>query len=483
LGTVKLGRRLALLLVVICALASSATPAAAAAPKADLRVQYRLVGAAEPTPAAAWVAPPPSSRTPAAGSVGPSLVDLTLYLMSFDQQVALLGQNAAVAPPDTMMAAGPTVLVETLNRSISVWSKSGNLRAVADFGKLLGLPPGYQLSDPRVLYDAQSGRFLVSGVAVNAANDSAVYVLVSRTSTLQGGFYKFKFAQTANGELHDQPKLGVSDDKVTLTWDDFLPGSVFAGSEIWVLDKAALLSGRRSPAAVIGPSTSRPSPVPVQSLTTTTTQYVVFNHHFFTGVVAITGTPATNDVIAVETDFLTPGTIDPPPALQSGGGPIETGDDRYQSAVWRDQSLWTAGNDSCQPAGTGLVRACLRLVQISTAGTPSLLQTGDIGNAGSDYYYPAVTVDPAGDAFLSFSYSSGGQWPSAVAARISAGAPFSAITIGVYQLGLQAYGGQLWGDYSAISLDPVAPVVWGAAEYMENGSTHDWGTAAARIPI
>src|SRR2546429_263573 len=78
-------------------------------------------------------------------------------------QVALYGGGQAVAPPDTQLAAGTTQLVEMDNSTMSVWSKSGTRLASADLNAFFAVPTGLSFTDPRVLYDAGSGRWFASG--------------------------------------------------------------------------------------------------------------------------------------------------------------------------------------------------------------------------------------------------------------------------------------------------------------------------------
>ena len=164
------------------------------------------------------------------------------------------------------------------------------------------------------------------------------------------------------------------------------------------------------------------------------------------------------------------------------GGTVATNDDRFLSSIWQNGMLWTAGNTGCTPPGDVAIRACLRLVQVATGAPPTLIQAFDIGSAGVHVYFPAVTVDPAGDLFVALSASSASVYPSAAVLEIAAGAPPGTISgASVYQVGAQKYGGTRWGDYSAISVDPTTGAIWAAAEYSALGSGHDWGTAAGQF--
>ena len=444
----------------------------------------RHAGAGRPLPRLS-IKTSTATATGAAGTVsifgpGVSLASQAAFATTGeDDQVALFGSDQNLEPPDTMLAAGPTSLLQTINSTAAIWSKTGTRSALVDLNRVLPVPAGWSFSDPRILYDVPSGRFIFAGLAFSPNLSSVVFVGISKTSDPAGGFFFYSLAQTSNGELHDQPKIGVSDDKVVVAWNDFCCGALlplFIGAETWVLEKSTLLTGAPTPYVGTGPNLGQSSPVPAQSLTSTTTEYVAFNRGGSTGVVAITGTPAANNVTFTQTNVTMPATSTPPKAQQPGGT-IETNDDRFLSAVWRNGVLSVTGNTGCTPSGSPSVRACLRLVQVSTAGTPSLISASDLGGSGSDAYYPAVVTDSAGDVLISFTVSGSTRYPAAAIGEVRSGVVAG---VGIFQAGEVKYGGTRWGDYSAISIDPTTSLVWAAAEYSEAGTTgHDWGTAAA----
>lgn len=411
---------------------------------------------------------------------GPRLAATVAFpLTSLDDQVSGFGGDQAVEPPDTMLAAGPLALLETINSTASTWSKTGSRQAFADLNQVLPLPSGFVFSDPRILYDTASGRFIFAGLGFTSLYNSVVIVGVSKTSDPRSGFFFYQLAQTSNRELHDQPKVGVSDDKVVVSWNDFCCGLIplFIGAETWVLQKSSMLTGSSANGVAVGPSLSQSSPVPAQSLSATSTEFVTYNGGSFTGVLAINGTPDQGNVTITDTHVGMPSTSQPPNAAQPGGS-IATNDDRFTSAVWQNGQLWTSGNTGCVPAGSATTRSCLRLVELATSGTPALIHAFDLGQSGLDAYYPAVTLDAAGDALFSFSVSGSGMFASAGAGEIKSGALSGA---SVYQAGKQTYGGSRWGDYSAISVDPANGSVWAGAEYAAMGSSKDWGTAAGQF--
>jgi IPT/TIG domain-containing protein len=414
--------------------------------------------------------------------------------MDESTQASLFGDQA-VQPPDTQLAAGLTQLVEMDNSLISVWSKSGTRLATDDLNHFFAVSPGLSFTDPRVLYDAQAARWFASGMGFNQSGDSEVYLLVSQTSDASGSWYRYVLA-SYTGTIADQPKLGVSDDKVVITSINFT-GSAFVGSVTHVVQKSAAVNPVTAPAvATFSQNMSLFGIVPSQSLTSTSTQWLVcLKGSGVLAVIAIDGIPGQSTVTWLQSDLHgSPASI-PPNAQQPSGPLLDTGDDRLLSAVWRGGVLWTSGNDGCTPGGDSAARSCLRLFQVATSGAgglPAMMHDFDIAQFGSHLYYPAVTTDRYGNLFAAYSASSSQMYAGAFAVDQLAGSPNalgSAITIqsgqGVYSFDSSPTNPQRWGDYSAAAVDPVNGAdVWLSGEYAASTTNPSvWGTATARVAI
>jgi len=199
--------------------------------------------------------------------------------MSYSQQISLLGGDQATEPPDIQIAAGPASLVMVVNASGSVWTKSGTLTKSFDLNGFFGVPAGYYFGDPRVFYDAPSGRWFISGLSFDLRFDSQAYVATSTSSDPTGTWHVFTVASNTIRTLYDQPKLGVSDDKVVLSWSSYGNGaSSYLGQETWVLQKSDLLAGHTAATKTFGPDVSHFGLVPAQALSSTTTAYAVYNN-------------------------------------------------------------------------------------------------------------------------------------------------------------------------------------------------------------
>jgi IPT/TIG domain len=465
-----------------------------------------------------------SAATPMSGIQGTVLEQLEAFPgMDVATGVTLFGQSNNMEPPDTQIAAGPNVLVEMVNANMTVWSKTGARLAGVDLNVFYGAPAGYGVTDPRVLYDRNSGRFIASAVAIadtlaNNSWNSLVYVAVSQTSDPTGTWAKQALKSTS-AVLIDQPKVGTSDDKITLDWSEWLkPGcdpanpsyACFYGEVFSVVDKADLLVGGPGYEYLSGRDGNHYAVVPVQALSSTTTQYMTYNNAdpFFLvenqcaqppsqlygpcptiGILSITGSARNNTIAITEADPPTGNSTIPPNAVQLGSaGLIDTGDNRLLTAVWQNNQLWTSSTEGnncpvANPNGSAQF-SCLKIMEVLTdtmqVQHEYTLLSGDFS------YHPGISLDDAGDVFLVFSRSSSTTYPSAWMTGLPVSTPNNWSTYAQLKAGTGPYdsrttcgGHNRWGDYSGASVDAADPTdVWVAGEYAVFDTRNcTWATA------
>lgn len=461
-----------------------------------------------------------SSTTAAAGLTTSAFSPLTAQtspgtleeLKQFDG----LGPDCCT-PPDTQASVGPTKVVEMVNTTGKVTDKAGGNASTFNLSDFFGAPvnamtsPAY--SDPRVLYDALSGRWFASilifdscdprpapqGSGCTTSNDSEVDVAVSSGSEPTGWAVYVVQTYTDN-TLADQPKLGASSDKVVMTWNN----NGFSGPyQFVVLQKSDLLAQVSN----VGTfrfvlDTNHFNVIPVISMSATNTEFAVSaNQNSSTLTLsAFTGTPNANNVAVTTTDFSIGTYSSPPGAVQPNDSrTLDTGVPAVQSAVWDNGTLWAGGNDSCTPNGDSQARACLRLDRITTSGTTGTLQQDvDLGQNGAYLFYPAVMTDPGGNLFIGHSVSSSTQFGTA-AMTFSPVGNLPAVVGGIdYRIGAGPYNctfcydtanppnptANRWGDYSGAARDPSNPWdIWLAEEWGSTSTTNTdaWGTAIGRF--
>ncbi len=411
---------------------------------------------------------------------------------------AYLAGAATVAPPDVQVAAGPADVVEMVNLAVSIWTKQHVFVRNESLMTFFGLAGNEFISDPKVQYDAASGRWFAtvtdvgtigSGGAVTPAG--RVWLAVSQGSDPSGTWAVFGVPKSATGECLDQPILGVGAATVIVSVNAFsscLSNSyTYYGAQFWVLNKTQLVAGTETLQS-FGPYANTASFHPAQGMGPSAADYMVSANANLASVSTleffrIAGAPPSTGVAMSN---LSVRTINmPPAAVQPGGNkvlPLDTGDFRVLDAVWSRGNLWLSLTDACTPAGDTQARSCVRLIEVN-ATTASVVQDFDVGAAGTYYLYPALRMDGRGDLLVVFGASSATEYPSLLAAGRLVGAatgtldPPIVVMAGTASETLQCStqaGSCRYGDYFGVGLDPSnASLVWAAGEF---GSTAAWRT-------
>ena len=407
------------------------------------------------------------------------------------------GADQEVTPPNEDIAIGPSELVEVVNSTIVIFNRSGAILGSDDLNAFMDVASGHHSSDPRVLYDVETRHFWVTITEVPDSGCAAAPVLIAVSANAiplpftSWRVYALPIARSGT-TFGDQPGLGAAHDTVTVTFNDFSCGLQFLGSEIDILQKSDLATntGARKDDVFIGPQFA---PQPVESYLGFNESYVTTNESDCGAVAcaspaaevdAFQGTPEGGGVF-VQQDFvaMTPTSVSNtgllPPADQPSPGPkLQTNDDRFLNAVETANGyIWTADGTSCQPPGDTVQRACLNYLEINVGNGTSIptltLQLNNVGVAGADLFYPAVSVDYIGNMFTVFDQSSTSMYPSIMDADI----PMGGSTLGSFQTlhtsstyyngnalfsGACGVEGCRWGDYSGVVQDQGADVydVW-----------------------
>ena len=341
----------------------------------------------------------PAAHHAGTGRAVPSLPSLAapLEVTSFEgtdqsSAIANFGTDQEFIPPDPDLAVGPANIVETTNSTIYVYSKAGVLEFSEDINAFTGTAAGDGVTDPRIIYDTQSGRFFFSvlvyspGCVNTPASED--FVAVSPSSNLSSGdkWNTFTWAGAsdpgAGALIGDQPGLGVSDNIVAATQSFYTCGGsqVFVESEALMIQKSDLIAGKLTGHTAVDYYGLGFIPQPVQSLAPNPIQYVVWNQSDSAeggngtfGASSFTGTPEAQDMPSSPPVFYLPmtptsemsisGTLATPSAMQQGTVvTLQTDDDRFLNAVWSNGQIWTADDTTCALTGD----TCLNIMGVST---------------------------------------------------------------------------------------------------------------------
>lgn len=183
------------------------------------------------------------------------------------QAVVFEGPNESdtpYVPPNPGVAAGPNYIVVLINSLIAIYDKSGNLQGgyneLSAFFSSLGITG--DIYDPRVIYDQNDGRFIMSFTNVDLSNPTFgnVLIAVSQTSDPTGNWYKFILGSKGFNvrdnavTFPDFPTLGLSQSAVYISNGQFelnsyciwYGGCSFSDTWLRVIGLPELLSGNPS---------------------------------------------------------------------------------------------------------------------------------------------------------------------------------------------------------------------------------------------
>ncbi len=407
--------------------------------------------------------------------VGHPVARHTLRLRSLNDRATLFaGLSESEAgfhlPPDVSIAAGGGYVVELVNEARRVWSAGGTvLDSASGLAQMFGTGTD-DISDPKILFDAASGRFFAS---IMDATQGTVVLAVSPGANPLGSWFTYTLSPSA---CIDQPKLGTSDNVVVVTGTAYtrgaascnFSGSTYVGGMIWVLNKQEMVSATSVHWASWGPDRRYGAPVAAQAMSATSVGYAATSSPGGVSVYTVSGTPPGTMNLSTATPS-TFGFGSVPSAVQPSAQPVATNDSRLLDAFWDGGSLWLVGNDYC--TNQGALRSCARVLQVQT-GLNSVAHNEWYGFRNTDSFFPALRPDGRGNVVLITGISAADTNPGVIIDAWT-GAAWSTATY--LRSGLTATTDSRWGDYFGAATDPATPgLVWLGGEY---ASGDLWQTA------
>ncbi len=144
-----------------------------------------------------------------------------------------------------------------------------------------------------------------------------------------------------------------------------------------------------------------------------------------------------------------------------------------------NHSVKVSGNNNNQVVG-------VRWYEVRSPGTtPQIFQQGTYSPDGTSRWMGSIAMDKAGDVAMGYSATSGSIHP---AVRYTGRVPGD--TLGTMELEAPIYDGtgsqtgtlSRWGDYSALSIDPVDQCTfWYTTEYLKTNGSFNWSTRIANF--
>ena len=444
-------------------------------------------------------------------------LNTTIEAIDSDQN-AYNNAGSLAQPPDNHGAVGPGHVLNVTNQSIQWFTKSGENQAhtsLTNFFQPLFPAPGRGPFDPKAMYDAESGRYIVIALELldvgdgDAVNSSRILIAVSDDSDPNGS-WRYQSVNSilnigGNPQWFDYPGLAIDSQAIYITGNMFPFGNAGnnatpGGSRLWIIDKGlgkgGLYDGGQSAANVYNPAgtaaagagfTLQPAQMFGQGPTIsngvkTGTWLIAYNGTSSGGKESVltirVDNPLNNPTFFSQTVQVgdiddTANTIDPtfpspflPPVPQrSTTALLDFSDRRMQHAVWRNNSLY-AVTQILPGSGPDTNQVTVHWFRIDTTN-PSQLTLADQGNIGgedigSNVYtsYGSIAVDPADNMAIGFSATGPGMYAGSYYAVRAATDPVGTMRgARAVAIGQDSYGApgtvSRWGDYAATVLDPV----------------------------
>ena len=409
------------------------------------------------------------------------------------------GFTPNAAPPDTNGAVGATQYVQWVNESFAVFDKAtGQLLYGPAAGNTLwsGFGGGCQTNndgDPIAQYDKAANRWVMAQFSVSTT-PYLLCVAVSATSDATGSWYRYSFSQP---NFPDYPKVGVWPDGYYVSYNMF-QGNTFAGGRSCAMDRSKMLSGLAASQICFQLSTAYGGLLPSDLDGSTQPPAGAPNYYVAFGSNSL-------QVWKFHADFTTPSnsTFPANPATLTvasfseacGGGTCipqggvnqkldSLGDRLMYRLAYRnfgDHQAMVVNHSVTAGTSVGVRWYELR---IDNSGTVSVYQQGTYAPDANYRWMGSIAMDQSGNMALGYSISSGSMYPSI---RYTGRVPTD--TLGTMEAENSIFAGSgsqsgfnlnRWGDYSAISVDPVDDCTfWYTNEYEKATGAFNWSTRIA----
>ena len=410
------------------------------------------------------------------------------------------------AAPNTNISVGATQVVEAVNSSYQVFSKTtgksifgpAQISSIwTGFGGNCGLGAGGSYRDPVVLYDKAAQRWLITIVVSNDNFATGTEcIAVSTTSDATGSYNRYSYSSAPN--LNDDPKFGVWPDAYYASYNLY-NGQTFIGAQACAYDRTSMLSGATAnsicftksqdfsflPSDLDGTTLNNPGePDFFAELTpngSSSLSLFQFHVNFATPSSSTFAGPAAINVAAFS-EACAGGACIPQP--NGDGTQLDSLSDRLMFRLaYRNFSDHEALVVTHSVKGSSAA-SNVRWYEIrSPNSSPTIFQQGTFAHSNVALWNASIGMDKAGDIALGVNGSSRSIHPSiAYTGRVPSDPSGQMESPGVIQVGKgsQTGGVTSWGTHSSLSIDPADDCTfWYAQEYLPSDGSLNWRTRVA----
>ena len=414
------------------------------------------------------------------------------------------------APPDTNGAVGATQYVQWVNESFAVFDK-GTGAIAAGFPKTgnslwSGFGGGCETNndgDPIVRYDRIANVWVFTQFSVSTT-PFLQCVAVSTSSDATGSYNRYAFSY-GTSQFPDYPKLAVWPDAYYISFNIFT-GNTFTGAKLCAYDRLAMVAGGAATQVCFQLSSSFGGVLPSDLDGVTAPPagspnfFVNFGsnslnewkfHVDFATPANSTLTGPFNIPVAAFKPACKGGTCIPQPGTKNA---LDSLADRLMyrlayrnfgthEALVVNHSVMVSGNKHSQVDGV----RWYELRSPNGASGASVFQQGTFAPDSNNRWMGSIAMDQFGNIALGYSVSSKSTFPSILITGRTPTDPLG--TLGAeasIKVGGGSQTGNLhrWGDYSAMSIDPVDDCTFFYTnEYLKTTGSFNWSTWIASFKL
>lgn len=443
---------------------------------------------------------------------------------------ASFGRN--FVPPDTIGAVGASQYMATTNGAYAVYNKNTGARTalMSDVNFWAAAGQTGTSGDSRVMYNAAANRWVAVAFGGNAKD---LQIAVSDSSDAMGGWKSTKFEGYAGfgfGATADYPTLALDRNAVYIGTNDFAPASAggansFRGTTLNVIPLDSLFSAGAPTIAnmkqfvtpyVNGSASNADRGFAIQGVNSSQLSSsgkavaaslfaydsLTYQINGLSSASAI-GSSQSATVFLGEQGFESPSPAHQPSvAIAANRAIVDALDERISSAVYEANGRIYMVK-TVDPVVNGVADNSRVRYTVLDAATNAILDEGDIGQAGYDYYQGSIAVNEFGQVVIgynrsgldvatgkisfmgqSFSTAANGELVS-VSGELLLKESYTDDYHNGSLFGQVAAGRQRWGDYSSVSVDPTDSskfylIGQFAREYNNEAGGHPGGTGGSR---
>ncbi len=400
-----------------------------------------------------------------------------VYVKAYD---GFRQQEAGCIPPDTDGTVGAMHYVQVVNCRVAIYRKSDDVK-VRDVSLQTFFGETDFTFDPRAVYDQTFKRYVALATrAADSPTDPSRRMRLAVTNASNGDaaqrwlMYSIWWSGP-DGEWCDFPQLGLSQDSILITCNNFVlgpNGNSFNRTLVFAVPKARVYNGWGFSFGYFSPADSWSIAPPVVAGTPIqpTDELFFIEANDASDLVELyrmeKGAHSGETTFVKQANIPVPAWFFPPDAYNGPDGPfIDTMDGRFQQNSWQNgNSLWNMHTERSVSGGIAYARP--RYYQINTA-TNAIDRTGIVQTSSdSDEWNGSLAVNPANQVFMTWTRTTSAIYPQIRrgGCEVSAGdcdavldGPNSILHIGSNNYISNFIGDDprnRWGDYSSVEPDP-----------------------------